>query len=105
MNAADTLKHWATLGHGGAMNMVRIGAASYAWDANPRAQKNGALVGRCYVQQPGEPFRDIGGYKIAPAGEVVEVPAPLLEILAAAPPINPFPPPIHFTLEELEAAP
>lgn len=66
MNAAATLKHWSTLGTLGSTNTTRVAGALYSWDAQPRAQKNGALIGRVYAQRQGEPFRDIGHFKIAP---------------------------------------
>lgn len=102
MNPAATLKHWGTLNRLGAMNLLNVGPATYAWDTAPREQKNGAVIGRVYVQRPGEVFRDIGHYKIAADGSVVEVPEVLREFLVAAPP---EPLPVTFTMDEIEAAP
>lgn len=90
MTAAATLQHWATLGVLSATNLIRVGRELYSWDSNPREQKNGALVGRVYVQRAGETFRDIGHFKIAPCGAVQDIPAVLAGILVAAPPAVSF---------------
>lgn len=75
------LHSWALVCAGGAINVVRLADASYSWDMRPRAQKNGAVLGRCYVQRRGQLPRDIGGYKIDAGGRVVQLPADLRAVL------------------------
>lgn len=87
MNALATLKSWELLCQNGAMNLLDVEGKSYCWSANPRAQKNGALVGEVHVQERGKNYAYLGAYKIAPDGQVLEMPVPLRQVL-----VKPEPP-------------
>lgn len=62
----------------GCDNLVRDGDTVYAIDLQPRRQKNGAVIGRVHAQRRGEGFRDVGSYKIAGDGQVIEIPLGVL---------------------------
>lgn len=81
--AARRMHSWSLASTAGA-NILRVGEVTYSWDSRPRRQLNGALVGRVYVQRPGERPRDIGGYKIEPDGRVTRCPAELAGVLPGA---------------------
>lgn len=78
--AARRLEAWNNSTASGG-NVVRVRDVSYSWDARPRRQKNGALIGRVYAQARGEGSRDVGSYKIDHDGVVVHVPAALRGML------------------------
>lgn len=105
MNPAKTLKHWADAVSDGGSNGVTVGSVRYTWDVNPRAQKNGALIGRITLWERGENPRDAGAYKINADGSVDTMPVEALRgILVAAPAVlTQFD--SAFTWEENEAAP
>lgn len=103
MNAAATLKHWESACSGGARNLLRLGDTLYTWDVNPRAQKNGALVGRVHAQAPNSNFHDIGAYKIRADGSVESVPTALAAILVAAPETAVDERPSAFITDDIEA--
>jgi hypothetical protein len=65
----------------GCDNLVSAGDTVYAVDLHPRRQKNGALIGRVHAQRRGEPFRDIGAYKIAANGDVLAIPSEIADVL------------------------
>lgn len=65
-------------------NMARVDGVLYSWDTKPRRQKNGAVIGRVYAQNPGGITHDVGAYKIAAGGEVLQVPAALRAVLPGA---------------------
>lgn len=102
MNAAATLKHWESLCEGGATNVLRIGTTSYSWDAHPREQKNGALLGRVWAQETGRNPTDIGGYKIERDGSISSIPEPLAAVLVRAPAPEARPSP--FDMADIEEA-
>lgn len=77
------LHSWALAATAGT-NMLRIGDTLYSWDARPRAQKNGALIGRVHAKRREQLTRDIGGYKIDAAGQVLQLPAALRGVLPGA---------------------
>lgn len=86
MSAAATFADWATAclssGQGGGSNLLRIGREKYVIGA-PEIYRNGAFVGRVHrFTQKG--LSDIGGYKIAADGRVVDVAEPLREHLRIA---------------------
>lgn len=86
MSAAQTFAHWTLAcmdsGHGGGDNLLRIGRERYVI-GTPAAYKNGAWAGRIHkFTQKG--LSDIGNYKIAADGRVLEIPAALLEHLRIA---------------------
>lgn len=65
----------------GCVNMIRVDDVLYTWDAHPRRLQNGALQGRVYAKRRGQLDQDIGGFKIDARGRVVQLPAPLREVL------------------------
>lgn len=71
--AEQRLASWSTVAQGGAVNMLRVDGVLWSWDAHPRRQKNGALIGRCYAQRRGESPRDLGAYKIGADGRVLQL--------------------------------
>ena len=59
----------------GGDNLIRVEGVLYAIDANPRELGNGALVGRIH-RHGTSGFVDVGGYKIAGSGTVVQLSCP-----------------------------
>ncbi len=81
---ARRLEAWAEVCKWGATNYLRVDGIGYSWSTLPRLQKNGAALGRVHEWRPGQPPRDIGGYKIDGHGHVLELPAPLRAVLPGA---------------------
>ena len=80
-NVIARLHSWALATTGASINCLRIDDVEYSWDTKPRLQKNGAAIGRVYAQRRGELTRDIGAYKIAGDGRVLQLPAAVRAIL------------------------
>jgi hypothetical protein len=104
MSALATWAAWlATCADsGGSMNGFR--GADGAWyyvDAMPRQLQNGAIVGRVHVQRKGEGMADIGAFKIAPDGRVVQFPEEVAALLPSLAPEPPAPERDAFGLEEI----
>lgn len=92
MNAATTLAAWKdySIGHSrsGCDNTFPHNGVLYSFDANPRALQNGALQGRVYRQDPGQPPHDIGGFKINGDGTVAALPDELHGVLPTEPTVR-----------------
>lgn len=80
-NPARRLEAWAGVCIGGAMNTLTVDGVAWSWSTQPRLQKNGAAIGRVYVQRRGEFMRDVGAYKIDACGRVLQLPAELRAVL------------------------
>lgn len=105
MNALATWAAWlATCAEsGGSMNGFRGADGTwYYLDAAPRQLQNGAIVGRVHVQRKGEGMADIGAFKIAPDGLVVQVPEEVAALLPARAPVPPAPAADPFSLADLD---
>lgn len=78
---ARRLESWSLACTGGAMNTLTLAGVSWSWSTQPRMQKNGAAIGRVHAQRRGEFPRDVGSYKIAADGRVLQLPADLRAVL------------------------
>lgn len=77
---ARRLEAWSTACLS-AQNVLSVDGITWSWDTRPRLQKNGAAIGRVYLQAPGQFPRDVGAYKIGADGRVLELPAELRAVL------------------------
>lgn len=86
--AVDTaqlrLETWSALCLRGATNMLTVDGVSYSWEAHPRREANGALVGRMYAQSRGQGCRYLGEFRIGADGQVLQCPAELAGVLPGA---------------------
>lgn len=57
----------------GGDNFLKTAAGAFIIDSRPQVLKNGAIVGRVH-QFVANGLRDIGGFKIAAGGEVIDCP-------------------------------
>lgn len=93
MNALHTWGSWlqVCIASGGSSNGFRGPDGTwYYLDSTPRHLQNGAIVGRVHAQRRGEPMVDVGAFKIAGDGQVVQVPAEIAALLPARslPPVD-----------------
>jgi hypothetical protein len=80
MNAVATYARWieACIKCGGSTNGIRgAGGTWYYLDPHPRQMHNGAIAGRAWRFESGRGLVDLGAWKIAAAGDVVQLPAEL----------------------------
>lgn len=92
MTAAATFHAWVLAclasGHGGGDNVLRVDRDRYVI-GEPRTLANGAMVGRIH-RFTAHGLSDIGGYKIAADGAVIDLPLDWMRtILLAAPAARP----------------
>ncbi len=105
MDASTTWAAWlfTCASCGGASNGIRGNDGTWYYiDTAPRRLQNGAIVGRVHVQRRGETMADIGGFKIAPDGQVVQVPQEVATLLPACAPEPPAPAGSPFIVDDIE---
>ena len=103
-DALATYARWlqACIACGGSSNGIRdAGGTWYYIDPTPRQLQNGAIVGRVHMHKPGNGMVDLGAFKIAGDGRVVQLPAEVAALLPDRAPVQPKPREQNLEHEEL----
>ena len=105
MNALNTWTAWlaACADCGGSSNGIRgTDGTWYYVDTTPRHLQNGTIVGRVHAKRSVQTMADIGAFKIAPDGHVVQVPEEVAALLPACAPEPPAPARDPYTVEDAD---